>query len=107
MVGGERINAGLDIGEVLLEKAAHIRIEASAVRYGRTASIFVHLVAAPPPITGALRGCVRHTKRCAAADGRRRRHGWRGEKEDCSLLLFRRSWPFWRTHPLMGSKGSG
>src|ERR1700719_1464867 len=35
MVGGKRVNAGLDIGKVLLEKESHIRIEASAVRHGR------------------------------------------------------------------------
>jgi hypothetical protein len=34
MIGGKRVNAGLDIGEVLLEKDGHIRIEASAVRHG-------------------------------------------------------------------------
>jgi len=33
MVGGQRVKTGLDIGEVLLEKASHIRVEASAVRY--------------------------------------------------------------------------
>ena len=35
MIGGQRVKAGLDIGEVLLEKDGHICIEASAVRYGR------------------------------------------------------------------------
>ena len=35
MIGGKRVNAGLDIGEVLLEKGGHIRVEASAVRHGR------------------------------------------------------------------------
>jgi hypothetical protein len=35
MIGGQRVKAGLDIGEVLLEKDGHIRIEASAVRHGR------------------------------------------------------------------------
>ena len=35
MIGGERIKAGLDIGEVLLEKDGHIRVKASAVRHGR------------------------------------------------------------------------
>ena len=35
MIGGKRVNASLDIGEVLLEKDGHIRIEASAVRHGR------------------------------------------------------------------------
>src|SRR5882757_7698396 len=35
MIGGKRIKASLDIGEVLLEKDGHIRVEASAVRYGR------------------------------------------------------------------------
>jgi hypothetical protein len=35
MIGGKRINAGLDIGEILLEQESHIRIEPSAVRHGR------------------------------------------------------------------------
>src|SRR5258708_3006307 len=35
MIGGKRIKAGLDIGEVLLKKDGHIRIEASAVRHRR------------------------------------------------------------------------
>src|SRR5882762_1880274 len=35
MVGGKRIKASLDIGEVLLEKEGHIRVEATAVRHGR------------------------------------------------------------------------
>ena len=34
MIGRKRVNAGLDIGEILLEKDCHIRIEASAVWYG-------------------------------------------------------------------------
>ncbi len=28
MIGGQRVNAGLDIGEVLLEKDGHIRVKA-------------------------------------------------------------------------------
>jgi hypothetical protein len=35
MIGGQRINASLDIGEVLLEKDSHIRVEAFAVRHGQ------------------------------------------------------------------------
>jgi hypothetical protein len=35
MIGGKRVEAGLDISEVLLEKDGHIRIEASAVRHGQ------------------------------------------------------------------------
>src|ERR1700736_299189 len=35
MIGGKRIKASLDIGEVLLEKDGHIRVEASTVRHGR------------------------------------------------------------------------
>ena len=35
MIGGKRIKTGLDIGEVLLEKDGHIRVEASAVRHRR------------------------------------------------------------------------
>jgi hypothetical protein len=35
MIGGQRVKAGLDIGEVLLEKDGHIRVETSAVRHGR------------------------------------------------------------------------
>jgi hypothetical protein len=34
MIGGKRIIAGLDIREILLQKDGHIRVEASAVRYG-------------------------------------------------------------------------
>jgi hypothetical protein len=33
MIGGKRVKAGLDIGEILLEKDGHIRVEASAVRH--------------------------------------------------------------------------
>ena len=35
MIGGQRINASLDIGEVLLEKNSHIGVEAFAVRHGQ------------------------------------------------------------------------
>jgi hypothetical protein len=35
MIGGKRVKAGLDIGEVLLEKNGHIRVEASALRHGQ------------------------------------------------------------------------
>jgi hypothetical protein len=35
MIGRKRVKAGLDIGEVLLEKDGHIRVKASAVRHGR------------------------------------------------------------------------
>jgi len=35
MIGGQRVEAGLDIGKVLLEKDSHICVEASAVGYGR------------------------------------------------------------------------
>jgi hypothetical protein len=35
MIGGQRVKAGLDIDEVLLEKDGHICVEASAVRHGR------------------------------------------------------------------------
>jgi hypothetical protein len=35
MIGGKRVKAGLDIGEVLLEKDGHICVKASAVRHGR------------------------------------------------------------------------
>src|SRR6266700_1362970 len=35
MIGGKRIKASFDIGEVLLEKDGHVRVEASAVRHGR------------------------------------------------------------------------
>ena len=31
MIGGKRVETGLDIGEILLEKDGHIRVEASAV----------------------------------------------------------------------------
>ena len=34
MIGGKRVKTGLDIGEVLLEKDGHIRVEASAVWHG-------------------------------------------------------------------------
>jgi len=33
MIGGKRVEAGFDIGEILLEKDGHIRVEASAVRH--------------------------------------------------------------------------
>ena len=35
MIGRERVNPGLDIGEILLEKDGHIRVEAFAVGYWR------------------------------------------------------------------------
>ena len=35
MIGGKRVNAGLDISEILLEKDGHIRVKASAVRHGQ------------------------------------------------------------------------
>jgi hypothetical protein len=35
MIGGKRVEAGLDISEILLEKDGHIRVEASAVRHGQ------------------------------------------------------------------------
>ena len=35
MIGRQRVKAGLDIREVLLEKDGHIRVKASAVRHGR------------------------------------------------------------------------
>jgi hypothetical protein len=35
MIGGKRVKAGLDIGDVLLEKDSHIRVEAPAIRYRR------------------------------------------------------------------------
>jgi hypothetical protein len=35
VIGRQRVKAGLDIGEVLLEKDGHIRVEASAVRHRR------------------------------------------------------------------------
>jgi hypothetical protein len=35
MIGGKRVNAGLDIGEVVLEKDGHIRVQAYAARHGR------------------------------------------------------------------------
>ena len=35
MIGGKRIIAGLDVGEILPQKDGHIRVEASAVRYGQ------------------------------------------------------------------------
>jgi hypothetical protein len=35
MISGQRVKAGLDIGEVLLEKDGHIRVQALAVRHGR------------------------------------------------------------------------
>jgi hypothetical protein len=31
MIGGKRVNAGLDISEILLEKDGHIRVEAPAI----------------------------------------------------------------------------
>jgi hypothetical protein len=33
MIDGKRVNASLDIGEVLLEKNGHVRVKASAVRH--------------------------------------------------------------------------
>jgi hypothetical protein len=33
VIGGKRVETGLDIGEILLEKDGHIRVEASAVRH--------------------------------------------------------------------------
>jgi hypothetical protein len=35
MIGRKRVKAGLDIGEVLLEKDGHIRIETPAIRHGQ------------------------------------------------------------------------
>ena len=35
MIGGKRVEAGLNISEILLEKDGHIRVEASAVRHGQ------------------------------------------------------------------------
>jgi hypothetical protein len=33
MIGGKRVETGFDIGEILLEKDGHIRVEASAARH--------------------------------------------------------------------------
>jgi len=35
MIGGQRVKAGLDIGEVLLEKDGHIRVETFAVGHAQ------------------------------------------------------------------------
>jgi hypothetical protein len=35
MIGGKRIKAGLDIGEILPEKDSHIRVEASPIWHGQ------------------------------------------------------------------------
>jgi hypothetical protein len=35
MIGGQRVKAGLNIGEVLLEKDGHIRVETFAVGHGQ------------------------------------------------------------------------
>ena len=35
MIGWKRVNAGLDIGEVVLEKDGHIRVKSSAVWHRR------------------------------------------------------------------------
>jgi hypothetical protein len=35
MIGGQRVKAGLNIGEVLLEKDGHIRVETFAVGHRR------------------------------------------------------------------------
>jgi hypothetical protein len=50
MIGGQRVKAGLDIGEVLLEKAGHIRVEAASVRYwGISAGSWPGFVTISPP----------------------------------------------------------
>jgi hypothetical protein len=36
MIGGKRVKAGLDIGEILLEEDGHIRVDPSAVRNRQT-----------------------------------------------------------------------
>jgi hypothetical protein len=35
MIGGQRVKACLDIGEILLKKDSHIRVEAFTVGHGR------------------------------------------------------------------------
>jgi hypothetical protein len=50
MIGGQRINASLDIGEILLEKDSHIRVEAFAVRHGQ-----IRVCAWPRYVNSSLR----------------------------------------------------
>jgi hypothetical protein len=35
MIGGKRVKAGLDVGEILPEKRGHVRVEACPIRHGQ------------------------------------------------------------------------